>query len=63
MHRCRYCGGYGNHVSTCDYYDQGGVGIDLADGDLVENLGDGIGIDLDTGQVEMEIAPGFDIPL
>lgn len=40
-----------------------GLGVDLGDGDLVENLGDGLGIDLETGDVELEIAPGLDIDL
>ena len=39
------------------------LGIDVTDGDLVEDFGNGIGIDLDTGQVELEVFPGFDIPL
>lgn len=40
----------------------GGLGIDN-DGDLVENFGNGFGIDLETGEPEIEIFPGFDIEL
>ena len=45
-------------------WDQGGpsLGFDVTDGDPVVNMGDGIGIDLDTGQVELDFG-GFDIPL
>jgi hypothetical protein len=35
----------------------------VTDGDLVENLGGGLGIDLETGDLELEIAPGLDIDL
>lgn len=34
------------------------VGVDVADGDLVVNLGGGIGVDTRTGDVEFEVAPG-----
>lgn len=40
----------------------GGLGIDVTDGDLVENIGGGLGIDLSTGQVELDLG-GFDIPV
>lgn len=45
-------------------YGMGGpsLGIDVTDGDLVENLGNGLGIDLATGGLELNIG-GFDIPL
>lgn len=38
------------------------LGIDVTDGDLVENLGDGLGIDLSTGQMEVDLG-GFDFPI
>lgn len=44
--------GYGPHI-----------GIDVTDGDIVEDLGNGFGIDLETGELELEIAPGLDIPI
>ena len=40
----------------------GGLGMDVTDGDLVENLGNGLGIDLETGQLEENIG-GFDFPI
>ncbi len=41
----------------------GGVlGIDN-NGDLVENFGNGFGVDLETGNLEVEVFPGFDIEL
>jgi hypothetical protein len=40
-----------------------GLGVDIGDGDLVENLGDGLGVDLATGDLELEIAPGVDVDL
>ncbi len=43
-------------------YDTGDFGIDVTDGDLVENLGDGIGIDVRTGQLEEDFG-GIDVPL
>ena len=45
-------------------WDCGGpsIGFDMTDGDLVENFGGGFGIDLDTGQPEIDMG-GFDIPL
>lgn len=39
------------------------IGIDVTDGDIVEDLGNGFGIDLETGELELEIAPGLDIPI
>ena len=58
-------GYYGRRNSFYDPYGyaQPGLGIDVEDGDLVENLGGGLGLDLETGQLELEIAPGLDIPL
>ena len=38
-------------------------GFDVTDGDVVENLGAGLGIDLETGQLEEEVAPGIDVPV
>jgi hypothetical protein len=49
-------GGYGRG------YGGPSLGIDVTDGDLVENLGGGIGIDLETGQVEADFG-GLDVPL
>jgi hypothetical protein len=40
----------------------GGLGIDITDGDIVENFGDGLGVDLDTGQLEFDDG-GFDTPV
>jgi hypothetical protein len=41
----------------------GGLGIDITDGDLVENIpGTDLGIDLETGQLELNLG-GIDIPL
>lgn len=38
------------------------LGMDMRDGDLVENFGNGLGVDLKTGQIEFEIGnSGFDI--
>jgi hypothetical protein len=58
--------GYGRHGYRQPYDpfypNQAGLGIDVTDGDIVENLGDGLGIDLDTGQVEVDFG-GFDFPL
>jgi hypothetical protein len=45
------------------YYEPAGLGIDVSDGDLVENFGGGFGIDLMDGDLEYEIAPGIDIDL
>jgi hypothetical protein len=47
-------------IAVADAFDSGyrrgaGLGIDVRDGDLVENFGDGLGIDLETGQLEVEI--------
>jgi hypothetical protein len=68
MRRCSRCGqsiGLG-FFCGCGYgYDElgmGGLGVDVTDGDLVENLGDGLGVNLDTGQVELDEG-GFDFPL
>lgn len=38
-------------------------GFDVTDGDPVMNLGNGLGVDLATGELELQIAPGIDIPL
>jgi len=55
--------GYGYGSSYGSPYLNGGLGIDITDGDLVENIpGTDIGIDLETGQVELDLG-GFDIPL
>jgi hypothetical protein len=40
-----------------------GLGVDVFDGDPVLNLGDGIGVDLVTGGVDVQVAPFVDIPL
>jgi hypothetical protein len=57
-------GGYGRRRNSFyDPYAAPGLGIDVTDGDLVENLGGGLGIDLETGDLELEIAPGLDIDL
>jgi hypothetical protein len=70
MHRCAGCGRLINSYGiTCDcghYWDQsrfGALGIDLLDGDVTIGLGNGLVEDLSTGQVELQIAPGIDIPL
>jgi hypothetical protein len=51
-----------SYPSNPFYANQPGLGIDVEDGDVVENLGNGLGIDLATGELEFEIAPGIDIP-
>lgn len=44
------------------YGSGAGLGVNIQNGDLVENLGDGIGIDLNTGQIDLEIGnTGLDI--
>jgi hypothetical protein len=41
----------------------GGLGIDLTDGDLVENIpGTDLGIDLETGEIELDLGFG-DVPI
>lgn len=69
-HHCPTCGhrltGFGytcgcSHVWTESRFDD--FGFDVTDGDFVVELGDGIGIDMRTGQLEEEIAPGVDVPL
>jgi hypothetical protein len=52
----------GCRVGNCLCDTGPSLGIDVTDGDLVMNLGDGLGVDLETGQVEADFG-GFDIPL
>lgn len=67
----RFCGRCGipyaqimvTRAVAAPVYDDGpSLGIDVTDGDLVLNLGDGVGIDLDTGQVEADFG-GIDVPM
>lgn len=44
------------------YGMSGSLGVDVTDDDLVGNLGGGLGIDLGTGQVEVDLG-GFDFPI
>jgi hypothetical protein len=44
------------------YGSGAGLGVDIQNGDLVENLGNGLGIDLQTGQLDLEIGnTGLDV--
>lgn len=70
MHYCPTCRhrltGFGyrcgcGHSWTQERFDS--MGFDVTDGDFVVNLGDGIGFDPATGGLELEVAPGVDIPL
>ena len=56
------CFGCGSMYSTSWGTTAPGLGIDVTDGDVVENLGDGLGVDLETGQLELDEG-GFGIPL
>jgi hypothetical protein len=41
----------------------GQFGFDLIDGDPTIGLGGGLVEDLRTGEIELEVAPGIDVPL
>lgn len=54
--------GYG-YVDYGYGYEPDVLGIDVTDGDLVENFGGGFGIDLMDSDLEFEVAPGMYIDL
>ena len=53
------CGG-GNVYTEARF---GELGFNVLDGDMTVGLGGGLVEDLGTGQVELQVAPGVDIPL
>ena len=46
----------------CLVDDGPSIGIDVTDGDVVMNMGNGFGVDLETGEIEADFG-GFDVPL
>lgn len=58
--RRRYGGPFGDPYGDGN---AGDLGFDVTDGDLTIGLGDGLAIDTETGDLELEIAPGLDVPL
>lgn len=48
-------GGAGHNRHRSGYSNGPSIGVDVRDGDLVENFGNGMGIDLATGDLEFEI--------
>lgn len=78
MHQSPYCEHCSAHVSLyghkswCRHYvaknqtsqtDPGQIGFDMLNGDPTVGLGSGLVMDLCTGDVELQIAPGIDIDL
>jgi hypothetical protein len=55
--------GYGYDPYDGYGYGYTGIGIDIADGDIVEDFGGGFGIDLADGDLEYQIAPGIYVDL
>lgn len=64
-----FCGNCGQRVRKTAAYgtnqdsNVGQLGVDVTDGDLTVGLGNGLAIDTQTGELELEIFPGVDIPL
>jgi len=64
-----FCAGCGQRVRKTAAYgtnqgsNAGQLGVDVTDGDLTVGLGNGLAIDVATGEVELQIFPGVDIPL